>query len=55
MTTSTLSRLAPGEVHDALARHIFADGFDLILDLEKSQGSYNASPGADGHDPARAE
>ena len=30
--------LTPGEVHAALARHMLADGYDLVLDLEKSRG-----------------
>ncbi len=28
----------PTEVHDTLARHMLADGYDMVLDLEKSQG-----------------
>lgn len=40
MVVSTLSSVSPGEVHEVLARHVFADGFDLVPDLEKSQGSY---------------
>ena len=31
---------APAEVHDVLARSILADGMDLVLDLERSRGSY---------------
>jgi L-lysine 6-transaminase len=27
-------------VHETLRRHIFADGYDIVLDLEKSQGSH---------------
>jgi L-lysine 6-transaminase len=30
----------PHEVHDVLARSILADGFDLVLDLDRSAGSY---------------
>lgn len=30
----------PDEVHDVLARSILADGFDLVLDLDRSAGSY---------------
>src|SRR3954447_8030452 len=30
----------PGEVHASLGRHMLADGFDLVLDLERSQGPY---------------
>lgn len=28
----------PAEVHETLARHILADGYDMVLDLEKSHG-----------------
>jgi len=30
--------LPPNRVHDTLGRHILADGFDLVLDLDKSSG-----------------
>ena len=30
--------IPPAEVHAALARHMLADGYDLVLDLEKSKG-----------------
>lgn len=30
--------LPPSRVHDALARHMLTDGFDLVLDLERSHG-----------------
>jgi L-lysine 6-transaminase len=40
MTTSTLSTTSPGDVHDILARHILADGFDIVFDFEKSRGSW---------------
>ncbi|MEL9999255.1 MAG: L-lysine 6-transaminase [Thermoplasmata archaeon] len=30
--------ITPKEVHDVLGRRILADGFDMVLDLEKSQG-----------------
>ncbi|KQU04837.1 L-lysine 6-transaminase [Rhodococcus sp. Leaf7] len=29
----------PDSVHDVLSRHILADGFDMVLDLARSQGS----------------
>jgi L-lysine 6-transaminase len=32
--------LAPTEVHDVLSRSILADGMDLVLDLNRSRGSY---------------
>jgi len=40
MTTSTVVPIAPAEVHKTLARHIQADGFDLVFDFEKSHGSW---------------
>ena len=40
MASSTLSAVSPAEVHETLRRHIFADGYDIVLDLERSQGSY---------------
>jgi L-lysine 6-transaminase len=30
--------IAPADVHGTLARHMLADGYDIVLDLEKSQG-----------------
>jgi L-lysine 6-transaminase len=30
--------IAPADVHATLARHMLADGYDLVLDLEKSKG-----------------
>ena len=32
--------IAPSKVHETLARHMLADGFDLVIDLKNSQGSY---------------
>jgi L-lysine 6-transaminase len=32
--------ISPKEVQDTLSKHILADGYDLIFDLEKSQGVY---------------
>ena len=32
------ARIAPAQVHDTLHRHMLADGYDIVLDLEKSQG-----------------
>ncbi len=34
----TLNRISAENVHDTLRRSILADGFDVVLDLEKSQG-----------------
>lgn len=41
VTTSTVHRrISPTEVHSTLAKHMLVDGFDLVVDLERSQGSY---------------
>src|SRR5512140_10761 len=32
------ARIAPAQVHDTLHRHMLADGYDIVLDLEKSRG-----------------
>jgi L-lysine 6-transaminase len=32
--------IAPADVHDVLGRNILADGMDLVLDLDRSRGSY---------------
>jgi L-lysine 6-transaminase len=32
------ARIAPSDVHEVIGRHILADGYDMVLDLEKSQG-----------------
>jgi L-lysine 6-transaminase len=40
MTTSTLTGISPADVHAVLARHILADGFDLVFDFEKSHGAW---------------
>lgn len=34
------SSVKPGEVHKILDKHILTDGYDMVLDLEKSQGTY---------------
>jgi L-lysine 6-transaminase len=36
-TTSSV-KVTPDQVHSTLARHMLADGFDFVLDLEKSEG-----------------
>lgn len=36
----THSHVEPAKVHDVLGKHLLADGFDLVLDLQKSQGAY---------------
>jgi L-lysine 6-transaminase len=39
MTSASARKpIAPADVHAALARHMLADGYDLVLDLEKSKG-----------------
>ena len=41
MTVSTASpSFTPAEVHGVLARHILADGYDIVFDFEKSHGSW---------------
>jgi L-lysine 6-transaminase len=32
--------IGPGSVHEAIGAHMLADGYDIVLDLEKSRGSY---------------
>jgi L-lysine 6-transaminase len=36
--SKTLIRIAPENVHETLRRSVLADGFDVVLDLEKSHG-----------------
>ena len=33
-------KVLPSEVHTVLNRHMLADGFNLVVDLQKSHGSY---------------
>src|SRR5687767_3713317 len=40
MTTPALLPLRPQDVHETLARHILADGYDLVFDFEKSHGTW---------------
>ena len=40
MSTTALPQIAPADVHRTLARHILADGYDLVFDFEKSHGSW---------------
>jgi L-lysine 6-transaminase len=40
MTVSTLTPILPTDVHGILARHMLADGFDLVFDFEKSHGAW---------------
>ncbi|MEK6649862.1 MAG: hypothetical protein AABY75_02720, partial [Bacteroidota bacterium] len=39
-TTQNPVRIDPREVHASLSRHMLVDGFDLVVDLKRSQGSY---------------
>ncbi len=34
------ARIAPDKVHETIAKRMLADGFDFVLDLEKSEGVY---------------
>src|SRR6185436_18209626 len=44
MPTSAITdrriHVQPAEVHNVLSRHMLADGFDLVMDLKKSKGSW---------------
>jgi L-lysine 6-transaminase len=40
MSTPTVTPIAPADVHRLLARHILADGFEIVFDYEKSHGSW---------------
>ena len=40
MTVSTLGPLSPAEVHEVLKRRMLADGYDFVLDLERSHGAW---------------
>jgi len=35
-----MERITPANVHSILAKHVLVDGFDIVLDLRKSQGGY---------------
>lgn len=37
---STINEVAPADVHKILQKHILTDGYDIVLDLEKSEGTY---------------
>jgi L-lysine 6-transaminase len=39
-TTNNHVKILPTEVHATLAKHMLVDGFDLVVDLRRSQGSY---------------
>ncbi|HTM57122.1 MAG TPA: L-lysine 6-transaminase [Candidatus Udaeobacter sp.] len=38
MTRARRPRIAPADVHQTLGRHMLVDGYDIVLDLDKSQG-----------------
>ena len=40
MTVSTLGPISPAEVHAVLKRRLLADGYDVVLDLERSHGAW---------------
>ena len=40
MSTTAPTQISPADVHRTLARHILADGLDLVFDFEKSHGSW---------------
>jgi L-lysine 6-transaminase len=40
MTTTATAPIAPADVHRLLARHMLADGLDLVFDYERSHGSW---------------
>lgn len=40
LTRTVVPAVTPDDVHDVLARSILADGLDLVLDVERSSGSY---------------
>lgn len=40
MTHPTLAEIAPQDVHQVVGRHLIVDAFDLVFDLEKSQGAW---------------
>jgi L-lysine 6-transaminase len=44
MTVSTITDrrlvIQPSDVHHVLARHMLADGYDIVMDLKKSHGSW---------------
>jgi L-lysine 6-transaminase len=40
VTVERTAAVTPADVHPLLARHLLVDGFELVLDLERSQGSH---------------
>jgi L-lysine 6-transaminase len=39
-TTKSPVKVLPTDVHATLSKHMLVDGFDLVVDLKRSQGSY---------------
>ena len=39
-STPAAAAIRPSEVHSALQRHMLVDGYDIVLDLERSHGPY---------------
>ncbi len=39
-TVAPAAALSPADVHDVLGRHLLVDGFDFVLDLTRSEGSW---------------
>src|SRR5262245_26935848 len=40
LTTTVSSFITPKEVHETLGRRILADGYELVMDFERSHGSW---------------
>ncbi len=40
MISTATSHITPKDVHHALGRHILADGFDFVFDIERSEGAW---------------
>ena len=40
MTYSNIIEIAPKDVHQVISRHLLADAFDFVFDLEKSRGAW---------------
>jgi L-lysine 6-transaminase len=40
MEDATMTRITAQNVHETLGKHMLADGFDIVFDLERSKGSY---------------
>ncbi|MBI2570377.1 MAG: L-lysine 6-transaminase [Candidatus Schekmanbacteria bacterium] len=40
MKPTVISTISPAAVHDTLRKHLLVDGFEIVLDLRRSKGSY---------------